>query len=171
MSLWRLGDFHTWRARSRAGRCYHEAYTRYGASQPNLHYCKWIGGWTHTCLEIYGELVPKNPAFLRMFEESPPERLQGRNASRTSRSNKLHSERLETGDLSRGPWGLYEARYTNQYQGGSDSRGNAGCRRPPTTRAATAARAATDTARMYSSFLSWLGSGPHRWDSWLMPAS
>ena len=49
-----------------AGGCYHEAHTRYGdTTGPNLHYCEWIRGWTHTCLEIYGELAVKNPAFLR----------------------------------------------------------------------------------------------------------
>ena len=51
------------------GGCYHEAHTRYGATtQPNLHYCEWIRGWTHTCLEIYGELAVKNPGFLRQFD-------------------------------------------------------------------------------------------------------
>jgi uncharacterized protein len=40
-----------------AGGCYHEAHTRYGDTAPNLHYCEWIRGWTHTCLEIYGELA------------------------------------------------------------------------------------------------------------------
>ena len=51
------------------GGCYHEAHTRYGdTAQPNLHYCDWIRGWTHTCLEIYGELAVKNPGFLRQFD-------------------------------------------------------------------------------------------------------
>ena len=59
-----------------AGGCYHEANTRYGTtSQPNLHYCEWIRGWTHTCLEIYGEIAVKNPAFLRQFEDDVPERV------------------------------------------------------------------------------------------------
>jgi uncharacterized protein len=53
-----------------AGGCYHEANTRYGSTnQPNLHYCEWIRGWTHTCLEIYGEIAVKNPAFLEQFDE------------------------------------------------------------------------------------------------------
>ena len=53
-----------------AGGCYHEANTRYGSTnQPNLHYCEWIRGWTHTCLEIYGELAAKNPQFLSQFDE------------------------------------------------------------------------------------------------------
>ena len=52
-----------------AGGCYHEAHTRYGTtSQPNLHYCDWIRGWTDTCLTIYGEIAQKNPEFLRQFE-------------------------------------------------------------------------------------------------------
>lgn len=52
-----------------AGGCYHEAHTRYGTtSRPNLHYCEWIRGWTHTCLEIYGELASRNPGFLRQFD-------------------------------------------------------------------------------------------------------
>jgi uncharacterized protein len=58
-----------------AGGCYHEAHTRYGkTTQPNLHYCEWIRGWTHTCLEIYGELAARNPAFLRQFDDAGPER-------------------------------------------------------------------------------------------------
>ena len=55
-----------------AGGCYHEAHTRYGATtSPNLHYCEWIRGWTHTCLEIYGALAAGNPAFLRQFDDAP----------------------------------------------------------------------------------------------------
>jgi uncharacterized protein len=51
-----------------AGGCYHEAHTRYGTTtRPNLHYCEWIRGWTHTCLEIYGELSERNPRFLERF--------------------------------------------------------------------------------------------------------
>ncbi|HVQ31451.1 MAG TPA: quinohemoprotein amine dehydrogenase maturation protein [Vicinamibacteria bacterium] len=53
-----------------SGGCYHEAQTRYGATtHPNLHYCEWIRGWTHTCLEIYGELSEKRPAFLAQFDD------------------------------------------------------------------------------------------------------
>jgi uncharacterized protein len=53
-----------------SGGCYHEAQTRYGTTtHPNLHYCEWIRGWTHTCLEIYGELSAKNPAFLARFDD------------------------------------------------------------------------------------------------------
>jgi uncharacterized protein len=52
-----------------AGGCYHEAHTRYGTTQgPNLHYCEWIRGWTHTCLEIYGTLAVQRPEFLRQFD-------------------------------------------------------------------------------------------------------
>jgi len=59
-----------------AGGCYHEANTRYGTTAtPNLHYCEWIRGWTHTCLEIYGELAVKNPNFLRQFDSEQPERV------------------------------------------------------------------------------------------------
>jgi uncharacterized protein len=59
-----------------AGGCYHEANTRYGSTaQPNLHYCEWIRGWTHTCLEIYGEIAVKNPAFLQQFDDEPIERV------------------------------------------------------------------------------------------------
>jgi uncharacterized protein len=48
-----------------AGGCYHEAHTRYGSTErPNLHYCEWIRAWTHTCLEVYGTLAEKKPAFL-----------------------------------------------------------------------------------------------------------
>ena len=60
-----------------AGGCYHEAHTRYGeTTRPNLHYCEWIRGWTHTCLEIYGELAVRNPDFLRQFDdEEIPEKV------------------------------------------------------------------------------------------------
>jgi uncharacterized protein len=52
-----------------AGGCYHEAHTRYGTTAvPNLHYCEWIRSWTHTCLEIYGELSVRNPEFLAHFD-------------------------------------------------------------------------------------------------------
>lgn len=52
-----------------AGGCYHEAQVRYGAStRPNLHYCEWIRGWTDTCLQIYGELAERNPAFLARLD-------------------------------------------------------------------------------------------------------
>jgi uncharacterized protein len=58
-----------------AGGCYHEAHTRYGTTNtPNLHYCEWIRGWTHTCLEIYGELAVRNPAFLKEFDDETPQR-------------------------------------------------------------------------------------------------
>ena len=57
-----------------AGGCYHESHTRYGSTTgPNLHYCEWIRGWTHTCLEIYGELAVKNPGFLRQFDGADDE--------------------------------------------------------------------------------------------------
>ena len=53
-----------------SGGCYHEAYTRYGeTTHPNLHYCEWIRGWTHICLEIYGEIAERNPIFLEQFDE------------------------------------------------------------------------------------------------------
>jgi len=52
-----------------SGGCYHEAYVRHGdTTRPNLHYCEWIRGWTHTCLEIYGELAERNPGFLARFD-------------------------------------------------------------------------------------------------------
>jgi uncharacterized protein len=53
-----------------AGGCYHEAHTRYGTTAvANLHYCEWVRGWTHTCLEIYGTLAALKPEFLRQFDE------------------------------------------------------------------------------------------------------
>jgi len=52
-----------------SGGCYHEAHVRYGTTtHPNLHYCEWIRGWTHTCLELYGELSERNPSFLARFD-------------------------------------------------------------------------------------------------------
>ncbi len=55
-----------------SGGCYHEAHTRYGDTRrPNLHYCDWIRGWTDVCLEIYGALAVRNPAFLTQFDDEP----------------------------------------------------------------------------------------------------
>jgi uncharacterized protein len=52
-----------------SGGCYHEAYVRYGDTRrPNLHYCDWIRGWTHTCLEIYGEIAERQPGYLAQFD-------------------------------------------------------------------------------------------------------
>jgi uncharacterized protein len=48
-----------------SGGCYHEAHTRYGTTtHANLHYCDWIRSWTHTCLEVYGELSERAPEWL-----------------------------------------------------------------------------------------------------------
>jgi len=48
-----------------AGGCYHEAHTRYGDTvHANLHYCDWIRSWTHSCLEVYGELSERAPEWL-----------------------------------------------------------------------------------------------------------
>ena len=56
-----------------SGGCYHEAHVRYGSTaRPNLHYCEWIRGWTETCLEVYGELSERNPAFLARFDRDEP---------------------------------------------------------------------------------------------------
>ena len=53
-----------------SGGCYHEAHTRYGdTGRANLHYCDWIRGWTNVCLQIYGELSVRNPAFFARFED------------------------------------------------------------------------------------------------------
>ncbi len=55
-----------------SGGCYHEAHTRYGeTAHPNLHYCDWIRGWTDVCLQVYGELSERNPAFLAQFDDAP----------------------------------------------------------------------------------------------------
>jgi uncharacterized protein len=64
-------DCHTcWARPLCAGGCHHEAFVRYGdTGHPNLHFCGWIRGWTHTCLEIYGALAEKNPGFLEHFAE------------------------------------------------------------------------------------------------------
>ena len=52
-----------------SGGCYHEAHVRYGDTRhPNLHYCEWIRGWTHTCLEIYGALAERNPKYFAQFD-------------------------------------------------------------------------------------------------------
>jgi uncharacterized protein len=53
-----------------SGGCYHEAHTRYGdTGVANLHYCEWIRGWTDVCLQVYGELAVRNPAFLTQFDD------------------------------------------------------------------------------------------------------
>jgi uncharacterized protein len=67
-------DCHTcWARPLCAGGCYHEAHVRYGTTlHPNLHYCEWIRGWTHTCLEIYGALSVRNPDFLARFDRDEP---------------------------------------------------------------------------------------------------
>jgi uncharacterized protein len=53
-----------------SGGCYHEAHTRYGdTGVANLHYCDWIRGWTDVCLNVYGELSVRNPAFLAQFDD------------------------------------------------------------------------------------------------------
>jgi uncharacterized protein len=63
-------DCHTcWARPLCAGGCYHEAHTRYGeTTRPNLHYCNWIRGWTDVCLQVYGALSERNPAFLAQFD-------------------------------------------------------------------------------------------------------
>jgi uncharacterized protein len=59
-----------------SGGCYHEAYTRFGdTASPTLHYCDWIRGWTDVCLQIYGELSVRNPAFLAQFDDEPAEQV------------------------------------------------------------------------------------------------
>jgi uncharacterized protein len=59
-----------------SGGCYHEAYTRFGdTASPTLHYCDWIRGWTDVCLQIYGELALRNPAFLAQFDDEPAEKV------------------------------------------------------------------------------------------------
>jgi uncharacterized protein len=68
-------DCHTcWARPLCAGGCHHEAFVRYGdTGHPNLHYCDWIRDWTDTCLEIYGTIAAKNPAFLQQFAERKAE--------------------------------------------------------------------------------------------------
>jgi uncharacterized protein len=60
-----------------SGGCYHEAYTRHGATtRPNLHFCEWVRGWTDVCLRVYGELSERNPGYLRrQFDGEAAERV------------------------------------------------------------------------------------------------
>lgn len=52
-----------------SGGCYHEAHTRFGSTEhANLHYCDWIRSWTDTCLQIYGALSERNPAYFDRFD-------------------------------------------------------------------------------------------------------
>jgi uncharacterized protein len=64
-------DCHTCFARPLcAGGCHHEAFVRYGdTGHANLHYCDWIRGWTHKCLEVYGAIAAQRPEFLEQFSE------------------------------------------------------------------------------------------------------
>ncbi len=66
----RKTDCHTcWARPICSGGCYHEAYVRYGrTTAPNLHFCTWVRSWTHTCLEVYGELSERNPSYLARFD-------------------------------------------------------------------------------------------------------
>ena len=68
-------DCHTcWARPICSGGCYHEAHTRYGSTgTPNLHFCEWVRSWTHTCLEIYGEISERRPDYLAQFD---PERTE-----------------------------------------------------------------------------------------------
>ncbi len=70
-------DCHTcWARPLCSGGCYHEAYTRHGATtRPNLHFCEWVRGWTDVCLRVYGELSERNPAFLARFDGEAAERV------------------------------------------------------------------------------------------------
>lgn len=63
-------DCHTcWARPLCSGGCYHEAHTRYGSTtNANLHYCDWIRAWTHTCLEVYGELAERAPWWLERMD-------------------------------------------------------------------------------------------------------
>lgn len=63
-------DCHTcWARPLCSGGCYHEAHTRYGSTErANLHYCDWIRTWTHTCLEVYGELAERAPHWLERLD-------------------------------------------------------------------------------------------------------
>jgi len=63
-------DCHTcWARPICSGGCYHESHVRYGSTTgPNLHFCTWVRSWTHTCLEIYGELAERNPDYLSRFD-------------------------------------------------------------------------------------------------------
>jgi uncharacterized protein len=63
-------DCHTcWARPLCSGGCYHEAHTRYGTTtHANLHYCEWIRAWTHTCLEVYGELAERAPHWLARLD-------------------------------------------------------------------------------------------------------
>ena len=54
-----------------AGGCYHEAHTRYGDDHASRT-CTTASGFAagrDTCLEIYGELAERNPAFLAQFDD------------------------------------------------------------------------------------------------------
>lgn len=65
-------DCHTcWARPVCAGGCYHEAFVHTGnTSAANLHYCDWIRGWNDVCLQVYGEIATRRPAFLDRFSDN-----------------------------------------------------------------------------------------------------
>jgi uncharacterized protein len=65
-------DCHTcWARPVCAGGCYHEAFIHTGnTAAANLHYCDWIRGWNDVCLQIYGEIATRRPAFLDRFSDN-----------------------------------------------------------------------------------------------------
>lgn len=51
-----------------AGGCYHESYARYGDPvRPTWHYCDLMRDWVDFCIEIYIEILEKNPGFFNRF--------------------------------------------------------------------------------------------------------
>ena len=51
-----------------AGGCYHESYARYGDPvRPTWHYCDLMRDWVDFCIEIYTEILEKNPGFFNRF--------------------------------------------------------------------------------------------------------
>ena len=51
-----------------AGGCYHESYARYGDPvRPTWHYCDLMRDWVDFCIEVYTEILEKNPGFFNRF--------------------------------------------------------------------------------------------------------
>jgi len=51
-----------------AGGCYHESYARYGDPvRPTWHYCDLMRDWVDFCIEVYTEILEKNPEFFNRF--------------------------------------------------------------------------------------------------------
>lgn len=51
-----------------AGGCYHESYSRFNdPASPTFHYCELMRDWVYFGIQVYSEIMEKNPAFYDTF--------------------------------------------------------------------------------------------------------